>query len=223
MDQGEVFRLRVADDDIVRRHQEHVEDFPFCGEAFAAARRAKDQTVRGFELLSVGQDHIAGSGVQAVVQCLAALEKLLGDEGHKDRHGGSGKAPLYPDLVDAQRERRHKALLLLEVQAGELAVIFLRHTGSPEHVVIQLLLRIRDIHHKEGQKEHPFIPALQVTEDVLCLARVGRQVGRDDIHIEPLTGGALLGVDLHTVQVRDLALDRLDRLILVHAADMQAH
>ena len=101
-----------------------------------------------------------------------------------------------------------------------MAVIFLRHTGSPEYVVIQLLLRIRDIHHQEGQKEHSFIPALQITEDILCLARVGRQVRRDDIHIEPFTGGTLLGVNLHTVQIRDLSLDRLDRLILIHAADM---
>ena len=85
------------------------------------------------------------------------------------------------------------------------------------------MLRICDIHHQEGQKEHSFIPALQITEDILCLARVGRQIGRDDIHIEPFTGGALLGVDLHAVQIRDLSFDRLDRLILVHAADMKAH
>ena len=94
--------LRVADDDIVLRHQEHIEDFSFCGETFAAARRAKDQTVRCFELLSVCQDHVAGSSVQAVVQCLAALEKLLGDKGYKDGYGGSGKAPLYLYLIDTQ-------------------------------------------------------------------------------------------------------------------------
>ena len=223
MDQGEVFRLRVADDDIVRRHQENIEYLTLCGETFAAARRAKDQAVRCFELLSVCQDHVAGSGVQAVVQCLAVLEKFLGDEGYKDGYGGSGKAPLYLDLIDAKGQRRHKALLLLEVQAGELAVVFLRHAGSPEHVIVQLLLRIRDIHHQEGHKEHSFISALQITENVLCLARVGCQVGGEDIHVEPFTGGALLGVDLHTVQVGDLALDRFDGLILVHAADMEAH
>ena len=101
VDQGEILRLRVADNDIVLCHQEHVEDFPLCGKALAAARCAKDQAVGRLELFSIRQDHVAGSGVQAVIQRLAALEKLLGDKGDKDRHGGSGKPPFDPNLIDA--------------------------------------------------------------------------------------------------------------------------
>ena len=101
--------------------------------------------------------------------------------------------------------------------------MLLRHGGCPEDIIFQLLLRVRHVHHKEGHQEHSLIPGLQVPEDVLCLARIGGDIGGDDIHVEPLTRRPLLGVDLHAVQVGDLALDRLDRLVLVHAPNMEAH
>ena len=63
---------------------------------------------------------------------------------------------------------------------------------------------------------------MQITEDVLCLACVGGKVGGDDIHIETFPHRLFLRVDLHTVNVSDLPLDRFDRLVLVHAADMEA-
>ena len=104
-----------------------------------------------------------------------------------------------------------------------MAVMLLRHTGRPEDIVFQFLPGVRHVHHQEGHKEHPFVAALQVTEDVFGLPRVGGKVGREDVDIEPFPGRPLLGVDLHAVQVRDLALDGLDGFVLVHAADMQAH
>ena len=63
---------------------------------------------------------------------------------------------------------------------------------------------------------------MQVTEDILCLACVGGKVSGDDIHIETFPHRLFLGVDLHTVNVGDLPLDRLDCLVLIHAADMEA-
>ena len=40
LDQGEILRLRVADDDIIVRDQEHVQNLPLGGEGLAAAGSA---------------------------------------------------------------------------------------------------------------------------------------------------------------------------------------
>ena len=84
------------------------------------------------------------------------------------------------------------------------------------------MLAVRKVHHQEGHQEHSLISALQITEDILCLACVGGKIGGDDIHIETFPHCLFLCVDLHTVNVSDLPLDRFDRLVLVHAADMEA-
>ena len=83
------------------------------------------------------------------------------------------------------------------------------------------MLAVREVHHKEGKEKHSLVSALQITEDILCLACVCGKVGGDDIHVEPFTDRLFLCVDLHTVKIGDLALDRLDRLVLVHTADME--
>ena len=101
--------------------------------------------------------------------------------------------------------------------------MLLRHTGRPEDIVLQFLPGVCHVHHQEGQQEHPFIAALQIPEDVLCLPRVGCKVGRDDINVKPFPGRPLLGVDLHAVQVRDLPFDGLDGFVLVQAPDVEAH
>ena len=84
------------------------------------------------------------------------------------------------------------------------------------------MLAVRKIHHQKGHQKHSLIPALQITEDILCLACVGGKVGGDDIHIEPLTHSLFLRVNLHTVNVGDLPFDRFDCLVLIHTADMEA-
>ena len=84
------------------------------------------------------------------------------------------------------------------------------------------MLAVRKVHHQEGHQEHSLISALQVTENVLCLTCVGGKVGGDDIHIETFPHRLFLRVDLHTVNVGDLPLDRFDCLVLIHTADMEA-
>lgn len=84
------------------------------------------------------------------------------------------------------------------------------------------MLAVREIHHKEGQEKHSLVSALQITKDILCLARISSNIGRDDIHIKPFTDCFFLCVDLHTVDIGYLSLDRLDLLVLVHTADMEA-
>ena len=84
------------------------------------------------------------------------------------------------------------------------------------------MLAVRKIHHQKGHQEHSLISALQITEDILCLACVGGKIGGDDIHIETFPHRLFLRVDLHTVNVGDLPFDRFDCLVLIHAADMEA-
>ena len=148
------------------------------------------------------------------------MKKLLRRERYEHRNGGSRQSSLDFDTVHAERQSRYKTVLLLKVQPYQRAVIFLRHACRAEKVVVKLLFAVRKVHDKECHEKHPLIPALQVTENVFRLARIGRKVGRDDIHIEPFTHRFFLRVDLHAVKVGDLALDRLDRLVLIHAADM---
>ena len=150
------------------------------------------------------------------------MENLLCSEGNEHRHRRSGKPALYLNAVDTQGQSRHEAVLLLKVQPHQGAVIFLRHACRTEQVILQLLPAVRKVHHQEGHQEHSLISALQVTEDVLCLACVGGKIGGDDIHIETFPHCLFLCVDLHTVNVSDLPLDRFDCLVLVHAADMEA-
>ena len=150
------------------------------------------------------------------------MENLLCGEGNEHRHRRSGKPTLYLNAVDTQGQSRHEAVLLLKVQPHQGAVIFLRHACRTEKVILQLLLAVRKVHHQEGHQEHSLISALQVTENVLCLTCVGGKVGGDDIHIETFPHRLFLRVDLHTVNVGDLPLDRFDRLVLIHAADMEA-
>ena len=148
------------------------------------------------------------------------MKKLLRRKRYKHRNGGSGQSSLDFDTVDTERQSRHKTVLLLKVKPYQRAVIFLRYACRAEKIVVELLFVVRKVHDKEGHKEHPLIPALQVAENVFRLARVGRKVGRDDIHIEPFTHRFFLRVDLHTVKVGDFPLDRLDRLVLIHTSDM---
>ena len=150
------------------------------------------------------------------------MENLLCGEGNEHCHRRSGKSALYPNAVDTQGQSRYETVLLLKVQPHQGAVIFLRHACRTEKVILQLLLAVRKIHHQKGHQKHSLIPALQITEDILCLACVGGKVGGDDIHIETFPHRLFLCVDLHTVNVSDLPLDRFNCLILIHAADMEA-
>ena len=85
---------------------------------------------------------------------------------------------------------------------------------------LQLLLRGRQMQHEEGHIEHSLVAALQILQKVFCRTAVGGEVGRENIQIVAAAGGLLLLLNLHGVQIGDLALDHLDRLVLVDAADV---
>ena len=79
---------------------------------------------------------------------------------------------LYP-----QRQRGHEALLLLKVQPRELAVVLLGRWSRLKDVVAEALPVVRHVHHKEGQKEHTLVAALQLLQELFRLRAVGGKVG----------------------------------------------
>ena len=85
---------------------------------------------------------------------------------------------------------------------------------------LQLLFRGRQMQHEEGHIEHSLVAALQILQEIFRRAAVGGEVGGENIQIVAAAGGLLLLLDLHGVQIGDLALDHLDGLVLVDAADV---
>ena len=163
LDKGRVLRLRVADDDIIVRHQKGVGDLPLGGEGLAGTGRAEDQPVGVLEGLPIDHDKVVGECVQAVVEgLLPVLEQLLRGERDEDGGGAGGEAPLYLDEVLRQRQGGHQPLLLLEVQPPQDAVVLLGDALGLEHVGLQLLLGAPGVHHQERHHEHPLVLALQL-------------------------------------------------------------
>lgn len=76
--------FRVADDNVVVSNEESICHFPFGGETLTASRRSQDKPVWVFELLSVAEYHVVRKGVQAIVQGLPRLKKLLRDKGNEN-------------------------------------------------------------------------------------------------------------------------------------------
>ena len=113
-------------------------------------------------MLAVQQDHVVGEGVEAVVHGVAAHEHLLGDKGDEHRQSRSGQAPFDLDAVEAQGQRGHQPVLLLEVQPGQQAVVGLGDAGRLGYGDLQLLPGLRRVQHQEGHVEHSLIAGLQV-------------------------------------------------------------
>ena len=219
--QRPVLRFGVADDDIVVCDEEHVGDLPLGGEGLAASGRAQDQPVGVFQQLSVYHDEVIGKGVQPAVEgFLAVLKQLLGGKRHENRHAGGGEPPLDLDLVISQRQRGHEALLLLKVQPRELAVVLLGDGARLKDVVAEALPVVRHVHHKEGQKEHTLVAALQLLQELFRLRAVGGKVGGDNIHIVAGAHRFFLLLNGHLLQIGDLALNGLDCLHLIHGLDV---
>ena len=155
-----IFILRVADDDIILCGQHDIGDLPLAAHGLAAARRTEHKTVGTTGLLAVQQDHVVGESVEAVIHGIAAHKELLRDEGDKHRQRRCGEAALDPDTVEAQRQRGHEPVLLLEVQPGQDAVVGLGDAGRLGNGDLQLLLRGRQMQHEEGHIEHSLVAAL---------------------------------------------------------------
>ena len=222
--QRSILRLRVADDDVIIGEQKTVGDLALGAEGFTGTRSTENQAIGVLQQLTVYHDEIVGQSIDAVVQCLfAVLEQFLRGERHKNSRGAGSQSPLDLDLVQTQGQRGHQPLLLLEVQPGQLAVIFLRNGTGLKDVVAQLTGIVCRIQHQEGHKEHSLVAALQVLQKLLGLGSVGSQIAGNDVHIVSCTDGLFLLLDFAPIQICDFSLDGLNGLDLIHRLDMQVH
>ena len=217
VDQRGILRLGIADDDIIIGDQKGVGDLTFCREGLAGTGRTEDQPVRILQLLSVYHDQIVGESIQPVIQgFIAVLEQLLRGKGNEDRRGAGGQRPLDLNQVIRKWEAAHQALLLLEVQPSQVAVVLLGDGAGLKHIVFKLLLRFAGVHDEKGDQEHALVLRLQLFQKSLRILAVGSQIRRDDVHVIPGTDGLLLLLDLAAVQFGNGVLDLLDGSGLVH-------
>lgn len=178
------FAFGVVDDNIIVRYQKSVGDFTLCRETFAASRSAEDQAVGVLQLLPVHHDQVVGQGVQTVIQAFfAGLIQFLCGKGDKDGGTAGGQAALNLDLTVSQRQAAHQPLLLLKIQPAQVAVVLLGNGAGLKDVVFQFLLRASGVQHQKGDKEHPFVLALQFFQQGFGISAVGRQIRRNDVNI----------------------------------------
>ena len=112
--------------------------------------------------------------------------------------------------------REDISLFLLPVQAAQSAVIFLRYAFRRHKVRSQTPGIVGRVHDKNRYKKHPLVAGLQVLQKRPRLRAVGGQIGRNDVHVITRPNRFHLLLNLHGIQVRDFALDVLNRRALVN-------
>ena len=152
-----------------------------------------------------------------------ALEQLLGGEGNEDGNTGGSQAALDLNLVEAQRQAADHAFFLLIIQGGDVAVVLLSNGIGLENVVVQLPLGVCSVQNQEGNQEHSLVPALKISQQLLCFSTVGSKVRGDDVHVITGTDSFLLFLNLGLVQIGDGSLDGLDGADLIHGLNMEIH
>ena len=171
--------FRVADDNIIVRHEERVADFTLCTEGLAGAGSAQNQAVWIFQFFAVHHDKIAGQGVQTVVQAFfAVIEQFLCGKRHKDRRAAGGQAALDLDLAVCQRQAAHQPLLLLEIKTAQFAVVLLGNADRLKHVGFQFLLSLAGVQDKECHQKHSLVLTLQFFQQGFCVPPISRQIRR---------------------------------------------
>ena len=98
--------------------------------------------------------------------------------------------------------------------------MLLCNAGCLKNVVFQFLLCASSVQHQKGNKEHPFVLALQLLQQCLGIPAVSCQIRRNDVDIIPGADCLFLLLDLAAIQFRDGALDRLNGLVLVNGLDV---
>ena len=117
--QRSVLCFRVADDNIIVRHQKRIGDFSLCAERLAGAGGAQNQTVGVLQLCAVNHNQIVGQSIQAIIQAFfAVVEQFLCGKRHKNRRAAGGQTTLDLNLTVCQWQAAHQPLLLLKIKAA---------------------------------------------------------------------------------------------------------
>ena len=180
------FAFGVVDDNIIVRHQKSVGDLTLCRETFARAGSAEDKPIGIFQLLPVYHDQVVGQGIQTVIQgFLAGLVQFLRGKGNENGRTAGSKAALNLNLIIGQRQRGHKPLFLLVIQAAQIAVVLLCDGACLKDIVFQFLFGTPGVQHEECHQKHSLVLALQFFQQGFGITAIGRQIGRNDVNIIP--------------------------------------
>ena len=191
--QRSVLTFWVADDNIIVCHEERIADLTLCTEGFTGAGGAEDQAIGVLQFLPVYHNQVVGQSIQAIIQAFfAGLVQFLCGKRDKNCRAAGGQTSLDLDLAVCQRQAAHQPLLLLKVQSAQIAVVLLGNGAGLKDVVFQFLLRASGVQHQKGDKEHPFVLALQFLQQGFCISAVGCQIRRNDVNVIPGTDGFLL-------------------------------
>ena len=180
------FAFGVVDDNIIVRHQKSVGDLTLCRETFARAGSAEDKPIGIFQLLPVYHDQVVGQGIQTVIRgFLAGLVQFLRGKGNENGRTAGSKAALNLNLIIGQRQRGHKPLFLLVIQAAQIAVVLLCDGACLKDIVFQFLFGTPGVQHEECHQKHSLVLALQFFQQGFGITAIGRQIGRNDVNIIP--------------------------------------
>ena len=138
--------------------------------------------------MSSREEHnqIVGESIQTVVQrFFAGLVKLLCGEWNENGRTAGSKAALNLNLIIGQRQRGHKPLFLLVIQAAQIAVVLLCDGACLKDIVFQFLFGTPGVQHEECHQKHSLVLALQFFQQGFGITAIGRQIGRNDVNIIP--------------------------------------
>ena len=168
------FCFRVADDNIIIRHQKSVGDLTLCRETFAGTGSTQNQAIGVLQLLPVHHDKVVGQSIQPVIQAFfAGLVQFLCGKRNEDSGAAGGQPTLNFNLAVCQRQAAHQPLLLLKVKAAQVAVVLLCNAGCLKNIVFQLLFRAPGVQHQKSDEEHSLVLALQFFQKGFGIPAVG--------------------------------------------------
>ena len=81
---GQIFSLRVNDNDVCVAGKHLIDDLAFCGKGLTTARNTENKLVAVEELSAVCDDHILGNDILTVVNAIG-MANVLHTERDKDR------------------------------------------------------------------------------------------------------------------------------------------
>ena len=90
-------------------------------------------------------------------------------------------------------------------------------------IQVELLFVVGGVHHQEGNEEHALVAALQVFQQLLGFAAIGGQIAGNDVHVISRSDRFLLFLDLHSVEIGDLALHVANGCNLINGLNMDGH
>ena len=155
-----------------------IDDFILCSERFTTTRNTENELVAVEELSAVCDNHIFGNDILTVVNAVS-VANVLHTERNKDRKALCGQSTERLNLADTEGHRRIQSVKLLELENTELTKVLSCRSKQSFGVVIELLLSVRRVNHRQNSKHHSLVTGRQVVKELFhFLALLFNVVGK---------------------------------------------